>query len=148
MRPPPDRVLQQLMLTLIGDVAPTVSVEYLQKNMGIISMLLAFVAEEWDRAAQRRVEENRELRRLLAEAASEVTDGKLAGRLRAASHESKSSVTLSVLDAANDALRALLIELHAHVEGRRDPQGKRIEGEIWRELVRSTERRALSMAPF
>ena len=88
MRPAIDRVMQQLAMTLMGEVAPLVSVDYVQRNTALISMLLSCVAEEWDRAAERRVEENRELRRILGVAAPSVVDGELRadvkGALRAA----------------------------------------------------------------
>ena len=72
MRPSVDRVLQQLAANLVTEVAPVVSVDYVQRNTGLVSGLLMFAAEEWDRAAQRRIEENRELRRMFAEAVIHV----------------------------------------------------------------------------
>lgn len=148
MRPPVDGVLRQLALTLAAEVAPAVSESYVQKSTGLISMLLAFAAEEWDRAAERRVEENRELRALLRDAAAFVTEPGLAGRLREAGQSAEESLSMRSLDSANDALRALLIDLHSHVEGREDREARRIEAAIWRALVGSTRRRALSLAPF
>jgi hypothetical protein len=41
-----------------------------------------------------------------------------------------------------------LIELHAHVEEQGAPWARALDAEIWRELVASTERRRLSLAPF
>jgi hypothetical protein len=52
------------------------------------------------------------------------------------------------LEAGNRALRALLIELHAHVEGLESAEARRIEAAIWRELAASTQRRKLSLGPF
>jgi predicted RecB family endonuclease len=57
-------------------------------------------------------------------------------------------VEVDGLCAANDELRAALIELHVEVERRSDEAARRIEASIWRELVTSTERRKMSVAPF
>ena len=51
------------------------------------------------------------------------------------------------LEAGNRALRSLLIELHAHVEGLPGDGARRIEAAIWRELAASTERRKLASGP-
>ncbi len=148
MRPPVDRVLKQLATTLIGEIAPLVQVEYVQKNTLLVSMLLVSVAEEWDRAAERRVEENRELRRIFAEAAPAISKGELRTRLETAASEKDLRLRIRDLDASNDALRGLLMDLHAHVEGLETEEAGRIESEIWRELAASTERRSLSVSPF
>jgi hypothetical protein len=57
-------------------------------------------------------------------------------------------VRISDLNRSNDRLRRLLIELHAHLEEIDTETARRIETAIWEELRVSTERRALSLAPF
>lgn len=148
MRPSVDRVLQQLAANLATEVAPAVSVDYVQRNTGLVSGLLLCAAEEWDRAAAWRVEENRELRRIFAEAVIHVADTGLRGRLEEAAQGEEGGLRIQDLDRENDALRALLIELHAHVEELKGPAARHLEAEIWKELRRSTERRALSLSPF
>jgi hypothetical protein len=148
MRPSVDRVLQQLAGNLVTEVAPAISVDYVQRNTGLVSGLLMCAAEEWDRAAERRLEENRELRRIFAEAVIHVADTGLRGRLEEAARAEETSLRIQELDRSNDALRALLIELHAHVEDLKGPASQHLEAEIWKELLRSTERRALSLSPF
>ena len=88
------------------------------------------------------------LRRLFAEVAPEIGDPDLRGRLEAASGEEDGSLRISDLNRSNDGLRTLLIELHAHVEEIDTEAARRIEAAIWQELRVSTERRALSLAPF
>ena len=61
--------------------------------------------------------------------------------------EHDASLRVPDLDAANLALRALLIELHAHVEELPGAEARRLEAAIWRELAASTERRKLSLSP-
>ena len=102
----------------------------------------------WDRAADRRVEENRALRRLFVQVAPEIDDPGLRARLEAASGEEEESLRISDLNRSNDRLRTLLIELHADVEEIDTEIARRIEAAIWEELRVSTERRALSLAPF
>jgi hypothetical protein len=148
MRPQVNPILGTLAAHLITEIAPQVPVDYLQKNTALVSMMLMIVAEEWDRSAERRVQENRELRRLLGQSAAVVTDRGLGSRLKAAAEAAEESLILSQLDRTNDELRALLIELQAHVEELEGPAAREVEAQIWRELRASTERRALSLDPF
>lgn len=148
MKPDVPVVLQKLSMTLMAQVAPAVGVDYLQRNTGLAAIMLGMAAEEWDRAAARRVEENAALRALFADAAAEVDDAGLRAQLDEASRETDGDLRLSALDAANQRLRALLIHLHAHLETLETPGARRLEDAVWSELRRSTERRALAMAPF
>jgi hypothetical protein len=148
MKPDVDVTLQLIAASLMTEVAPKISDDYTARNSMLTVMLLQCAAEEWDRAAARRVEENRTLRRLFAESAPEIGDSDLRGRLEAASGEEDESVRISDLNRSNDRLRTLLIELHAHVEEVETEAARRIEAAIWKELRVSCERRALSVAPF
>ncbi len=94
------------------------------------------------------MEENDALRTLFRDAAATVEAPGLAGRLGEAAASRDESVRISSLDAANDALRALLIELHAELEERDDAASRALCERIWSELVRSTERRRLSLGSF
>jgi hypothetical protein len=140
--------LGKLAGSLLVEVVPAVGADYLQRNTGVTAILLQLATEEWDRAAARRVEENRALRALLREGAAVAADASLRGRLAEAATASDDDLRISALDAANARLRALLIELHAHVESLDAPAARRLEDAIWDELRRSTERRTLSLAPF
>ena len=148
MKPDVDLTLQLIAASLVAEVAPKISDDYTQRNSMLTAMLLQIAAEEWDRAAARRVEENGALRRLFDAAAPEIGDPGLRARLEAASGEEEESLRISDLNRSNDGLRTLLIELHTHVEEIDTETARRIEAAIWRELRVSTERRALSLAPF
>ena len=100
------------------------------------------------RGASRRVEENRTLRALFARAGTVVEDAALRGRLADATSGEDTDLTLSALEAGNAALRALLIELHAHVESLDSPEAAALDEAIWDELAASTERRRFSFAFF
>ncbi|MEX2207032.1 MAG: hypothetical protein WEF50_12460 [Myxococcota bacterium] len=148
MKPEIPKVLEVVAAKLIFEVAPSVTPSYRQSSIGVTAMLLGIVREEWDRAAARRVEENASLRALFGEAASVVTDTDLRHRIEAAAASSDASLLVSELEKSNDALRALLIDLHAQVEEQSGAASRALEDAIWRELSASTERRKLSMAPF
>jgi hypothetical protein len=148
MKPDVEVTLQLIAASLLTEIAPKISDDYTMRNSALAAMLLQIAAEEWDRAAARRVEENRAMRRLFAEAAPEIDDADLRARLEAASGEEDERLRISDLNRSNDRLRALLIELHAHLEEIDSDTARRIEAAIWQELRVSTERRAVSVAPF
>ncbi len=148
MRPQVGRVLQETLVNLATDVLPTIQPAFRQGALGTQLMLLATVAEEFERAAARRVEENQALRVIFASAQALPLDPDLGVRLAEASLREDPDLRVTVLDAANDELRALLIELHAAVEALDGPVAQEIEEAIWQELALSTERRKISTAPF
>ncbi len=148
MKPDVPKALEIVAGRLLFDVAPNVTPSYRQSSIGVTAMLLGIVREEWERAAARRVEENTALRALFGDAARVVDNADLRGRLAAAAASSDASLLISQLEQNNDALRALLIELHAFVETREGADTRVLEAAIWRELLASTERRKLAIAPF
>ena len=129
-------------------IGPEIRSGYAQSSALVAGMVLQAASEEWDRAAARRVEENDALRALFRDARSTGENAALAERLDEAAAGADTDLHLSALDRSNDALRALLIELHAHVEELAGDAARDVESRIWSELRRSTERRALSVAPF
>jgi hypothetical protein len=148
MKPEISRVLEVCAVGLMGDVAPHVAPSYRQATVFSTAVILTSVREELDRIAERRILENRALRTIFAEALPAVADAALRERLERAAAEDESDFKISALDAANDALRALLIDLHVHVESLDSEAARRVESEIWRELSASTERRKLSLGAF
>jgi hypothetical protein len=149
VKPDVERTLQLLAQSLLLELGPGLPHDYARKSAMLAAMLLASAAEEWDRAAERRAEENRALRELFRAAAGRgVEDAALRGRLAAAARSGDASLRVSDLERANAELRALLVELHAHVEELATPDARELETRIWDELRRSTERRRLAMQPF
>lgn len=148
MKPDVPEVLGFLAQALLLELAPKIPEEYAQRTSGIMAMLLSAAAEEWDRAAARRVQENAALRALLRDAVPVVRDAALGARLEEGSRGADASLRVADLVRENEALRALLTDLHEHVEGLEAPEARQLEERIWDELRISTERRALSIAPF
>jgi hypothetical protein len=148
VKPDVDRFLEVAAAHLMMKTAPALSTGYEQATaMGMGALLLA-VREENERAAARRVEENASLRALFDEAESVVQDESLRTRLAGAASGREESLLLSQLEVANGVLRALLIELPAHVEAIDGSDARGLVAAIWRELAASTERRKLSLGPF
>lgn len=125
MTPTVPSVLAELAGLLMRNAMPGVPDAERASNLGLSAMLLSVAAEVWDGAAANLVDENRALRALLGET-GEDTD-----------------LHLSALKAANDRLRALLIEAQAAAEAARDTAR---QDAIWTELRASTERRKLSIS--
>jgi hypothetical protein len=148
MRPEISRVFQTFAMDLMMRVIPEIGSAYHQGTIGMMATMLLIAADEWDRGASRRVEENARLREMFAAAGPAVTDSALRDRLAALAATRDDDLRVSALEQNNCALRAALIALHAHVEGLQGAAARRVEDEIWRELAKSTERRLLSTAPF
>ena len=148
MKPDVDRLLEVAAIELIGKISPALPTTYQQSTTAALGAMLLATREEFERGAARRIEENRVLRGLFAESLAAVEDADLRKRLESAARGAEEDFTISALEAANAALRSLLIELHAHVEALDTPAAQRLDEEIWNELVASTERRKLSLSFF
>ena len=106
MKPEVDFVLRSMMEKLLTEVAPAVGDGYVRSNVEAIAGLMVAAAEEYDRAAHVRAEENEAMRADLSRrAAPSVLDAGLRARLEAAAAERDTSLRVSDLNAANDRLR-------------------------------------------
>ena len=148
MKPDPSTVLDGVSATLIVDVIPNIATSYGQQAVAGCATLLAAAREEIDRGVARRVDENRALRRVFAEARPAVADPELAAALADAAESQDASLLVTDLDLANRGLRALLLRLHVYVEERPDEAARRVEAAIWKELRASTERRRSVLGNF
>ena len=148
MKPDPAGVLETVSMMLIMEFVPQLASSYAQQALAASATILAVAREEIDRAAARRIEENRALRRLFATARDVVTDKDLAARLAEAAASEEGSLLVSDLDRSNQALRGLLVRLHVHVEKLPGDAARRLEAAIWDELRVSTERRKTMLGNF
>lgn len=148
MKPDENLVLADFAARFGGEIAPQVQPAYLAAAIGMSAGILGMIAEDWDRAASRRVEENRAVRGLFAQAAGLPLEAGLASRLAGLAEGNDDDLRLSALEASNEALRATLIELHAAVEVMDGAAAKALNDAIWRELSASTQRRRLSAGSF
>ena len=129
-------------------VIPAISPTYHQGTVGMVATLLVIAADEWDRGASRRLEENQAMRNLFSKAAPIVSDKSLADRLTQLAKTTDIDYRVSALETNNCTLRAALIELHTQVESQSGNEAREIETAIWKEIATSTERRRLSTAAF
>jgi len=148
VKPEVTRFLDVAASYLMMEAAPQLASTYQQSTVGMVAVMLLAVREEFDRAAARRVEENDAMRVLFADAVPVVEGDELRARLATAATSGDPGLSVPELEATNQALRALLIELHAHVETLTSAAARAVEDTIWRELVRSTERRRLTLQAF
>lgn len=113
-----DAVLNRVSQHLKESIVPTLD-GYSAYYVGIAATIIECAALEYDSAAQVRVDENNELRGLLAAAAPFVSE-KLAARVRSllSGEGMTESVLISELTRVNRVLRAMLIEVHEEVERR------------------------------
>ena len=148
MRPAIEIVFLTMAQYLIERVIPVMAPAYHQGSVEMAASMMAIAAEEWDRAASRRIEENQRLRGLFRLAAPVVAEPALKGRLEALIATRDDDFRISALEANNCALRAALIELHTLIESQPGSEARNIEAAIWKELLASTERRRLSSAQF
>jgi hypothetical protein len=148
VKPDENLVLADFAARFAGEIAPQVQPAYLASAIGMSAGILGMIAEDWDRAAARRVEENRAIRRLFQLAAGLTLEPALAARLAALGQTNDDDLRLSALEAGNEALRAALIALHTAVEGMDGGPAKALNDAIWAELSASTLRRKMTAGSF
>ena len=146
MTPSVPTVLNGLARTLLMELLPQVGGGYAAQTLQLSGALAMMIAQEFDRAAARLVEENAALEALFADAGGAVGDAALRAELAALAAARDPSLLVSALQARNRALRGALVRLHAHVEAADTPAARELDARIWAELARSTERRLLDMA--
>ena len=142
------RMVETMGASLMGGQVLSLESDYQQRSGFTLGTLLLFAAQEWDQMAERFVQENAAMRAIFAKAEPSVPDAALRERVAAAARSLDASIKISDLRNGHKELRALLIDLHAHVETRDDPEARELDTDIWNELVASTERRMLPASPF
>lgn len=117
---------------------------FAQGTVGLLTIMLTLSAKEYERGADIRATENREIRALFAELAPPVADTGLRQELLAAAAGNDPSLRISDLNEANYALRRLLtrLQIHAEEHGARDAQKR-----IWAVLKALAQRRLVQLGP-
>ncbi|MEP7215823.1 MAG: hypothetical protein ABI782_06175 [Anaerolineaceae bacterium] len=144
MKPEPQRVLFAIAGAL-GALTPDVGSAFGQQTTGLSAALSMVLAQEWDRAASRLVEENVAVTGLLERARIVVGDDTLHEKINElVNHIPATDLRVSALQLENDQLRRLLIEVHAEVDGAEGTEKDLLNRLIWDELRESTRRRHLA----
>ena len=147
MKPDVPAVLEHHAALLAARIVPQLT-GFDANSVAMMSAMLSMVAEEWDRAAAWRVEENAAIRGLFRDALPVVAGTALADRIERLASETDGDLRLHSLDASNDRLRAALGELHAVIEPMTRKDAQQLDRAIWEELRRSVERRRVGLANF
>jgi len=143
MKPEVDAILGISAGQLMAGVVPLLPDSYSQGSTALLSFLILFCAQEYERGAEIRAADNADMRATFGALAHLVTDAKLKTKLEEASASSEASLLISALDKSNAHLRALLIALQAHLEELQDDGARAGEKRIWGVLQASAARRLL-----
>jgi len=138
VKPDNDVLLRSLAQTLASDIIPKIPTSYGRADAALMVEILLAVAGDLEGAASRIFEENKALRTLFSKAFGIAKDEKLKKQLLEASETSDDDIRISSLEKSNRKLSALLIALHAYVEGEAEEQISHIEIEVWKFLSAKT----------
>jgi len=147
MNPEGNKILGLSVQRLATEITPSLGTAFAQGQVGLINFMLTLVGNEYERGADLRVSENREIRKLFAEAARNVSDAALKSKIETAAQTSDESLRISALNQTNWGLRRLLIELQAHVESRSSSEAHEMNRKIWTLLRRIADQRMVKLAP-
>jgi hypothetical protein len=133
------RALGDIALKLAMAIAPETSSAYAAASTGMMTMLLGCLAQDYERAAETRTQDVREIKALFAEAVG--VPAPLASEITAFRTSEPKSLLLGDLDAWHGRALALLIRLHAHAEAAGDGA---LDRAIWAFLERHVARHAFA----
>lgn len=145
MKPEVDQILMITAGQILGELGPHLPTQYIQGTAHLAAVMTMLSAQEYDRAAEIRATENREMRALFAELAPAIADAELRAELETAAGTEDASLRISALDQSNYALRTLLIRLHEAVESQ--PGARDSDRRIWGLYRTFAARRQLHLAP-
>ena len=141
MKPDTDFLLRAIATELGKKIYPNIKADYDRANLEQIIQLLVALAEDFDTAASRRIEENQQLRLLFSEKTGFVKDDDLKKRILEAAAGTENDYKISALDKSNQNLFTLLNELLAHVETLEGDEASEVENAIWQSLQMKIMRR-------
>jgi hypothetical protein len=113
-------------------------------TVGLLGLVLSLSAKEYDRAADIRVAENKDIRALFGDLAGGVADATLQVELETAAVGQDASLRISALNEGNYALRRLLTRLQIDAEERGDAAAQK---RIWAVLRALAARRLVPLGP-
>ncbi|MBI2765177.1 MAG: hypothetical protein HYX53_04605 [Chloroflexi bacterium] len=144
MTPEAPKVLNGMASALLVKLMPEVRTPFGQSVAGMAGMLAFVLAQESDRAVDRLHRENEAVAAILRDAAAILPDEALSDRAReAAGTRTPPDLRVSTMQAINDRLRAVFIEVHAAIEDTPGDDARALEERIWEEIRESTRRRHL-----
>ena len=144
MLPDVDEILNALFGRILFSVIPYVEDEYAARDASVLGVMLTLCAQEYDRAAHTRVEENNAMRALFKKAASRVENTVLAEELTKKASLQAESLKISDLNATSQSLQKTLIKLHAYIEEQSTPWAEEMDKEIFVFLREMAQGRVVS----
>jgi hypothetical protein len=144
MKPEVDQILGLSAGQLMAGVVPLLPDSYSQGSTALLSFLMLFCAQEYERGAEIRSVDNSDMRAAFSALAALVGDAKLKARLEEAAASADPSLLISALDKSNAQLRALLIELQTYLEEQQGDAARAGERRIWDILKASAARRLVT----
>ena len=141
MRPHCDHILRTMATVLATEYMPMLQTDHARAEMGLMALTMGVISEEFERVAHRRIEENREMRKIFKQAISVVKDDDLKNRLVEASEKMEVDFHTSALDKLTGELLEVFIDLHTHVETLEGPDARGLEETIWKEIENRVKRR-------
>lgn len=141
MSPEANAILMQSFMKLAFEVAPALPAGYGQGSVATTGILLLMASQEYERGAEVRALENREMRALFARHAARFPA--LDVELRAAAAETDGSLAISALNAANARLRRLVIALQTAAD--EDAGSADVRRDIWALLTAAAQRRLVHL---
>lgn len=145
MKPDIDTILNLSAAEIMSTLAPALPTGYAQGTASILSMLMMFSAQEYERGADIRHTENQNMRALFAKLAADVSDAGLRKKIEAAAVTKDEALTISALNAANYELRRCLIALQIHFESEQTKSSQIARREIWKVLKAGADARVLAI---
>jgi hypothetical protein len=142
MKPEIDQILGVTAGQIAMEIAPLLPASYSQSTAGLLSLLLGFCAQEYEQGAEIRAVENADMRELFGAFGALVKDAALKMRLSDAANSKDASLRISDLNAANIALKTLLIALQEDCEARGDAKA---QAAIWTVLRASADRHLIKL---
>lgn len=142
MIPRGSRALGDIALKLAFAIAPETTSSFAAANTGLLTMLLQCLGQEFERAAQVRLDDMNEIKEVFREARGKMPTA-LASSVEAFLESRAKSLRMTDLDAWHASGMSLLIRLHADAEDRGD---RALEERIWGFLAQHVERHAFVLA--
>ena len=144
MRPSMSAILLAAAKTLGEDVAPRLSSHpYAAGHAGTIGLLLVFLAQESDRAAQTLSTDISALSELFADLSAMPFSAEVKAALERLAARAPADLRVSTLEAHLAELNAVLIDAHAAAETSDAPWAREAEAAIWARLTAQADARAL-----
>jgi hypothetical protein len=145
MRPDPEKVLMGVAAALSADLPPAITTPFGVATAGHATLLALVLAQEVDRLADRLHRETLAVKAILRDARP-LLDAHLKAEVDAAVSLESPDLKVQSLQTVNDAVRRVLIPVHASVEARASAEARALDARILAELQESTRRRHVVIA--